>query len=192
MTKKIVALVLLSLLLWAWACRAVVLGWDQDPGLGVTGYNLYQGTSQYIYTKRMDVGNATQATVSGLVEGQTYYFVVSSYTPFFESSFSPVLTYRVPVVLIETGQYRTDLRTNAPGSGAVDHKGVWHPFPPVTTNLVLTNILITAPTALSAWTLQVSKNLRDWQTYATGAGAVSVSVPVATSGPVQQYFRLLY
>jgi hypothetical protein len=48
----------------------------------------------------VDVGNATNVTVSGLIEGTTYYFAATAYNTLgMESSFSAETTYTVPVPL---------------------------------------------------------------------------------------------
>jgi hypothetical protein len=43
------------------------------------GYNLYYGTSSTSMTQTQRVGGSTQATISGLTTGKTYYFAVTAY-----------------------------------------------------------------------------------------------------------------
>ena len=78
----------------------VTLAWDPntDPDLG--GYKIHYGLSSGNYSKLVDVGdpNPTAAVITGLVEGQTYYFAATAYdTSNNESNFSNEITYTVPV-----------------------------------------------------------------------------------------------
>jgi hypothetical protein len=52
-------------------------GWSADPN--VIGYNIYYGVVSQTYTNKISVGNVTNAIVSNLVEGTTYFFVVTAY-----------------------------------------------------------------------------------------------------------------
>jgi hypothetical protein len=61
------------------AVTNVSLAWDPSPSGGAAGYLVYsivQGSSQSTVT---DVGNATNAVVQNLVEGQSYTFYVTAY-----------------------------------------------------------------------------------------------------------------
>src|SRR5262245_34394106 len=57
----------------------VALQWD--PASGAAGYRVYYGTAAGNYTNQMDVGSATQATVSGLADCMPWYFAVKAYDP---------------------------------------------------------------------------------------------------------------
>jgi fibronectin type III domain protein len=61
------------------AMQSVALGWDASPDLSVVGYVVYWGSATGEYDSRLDVFTNTAATITGLVEGTTYYFVVKSY-----------------------------------------------------------------------------------------------------------------
>lgn len=61
------------------AGERVTLGWDPSPDADVTGYSLYTGPAAGRYTNRTDVGNVTQAVVTNLEVGATYYFVVTAF-----------------------------------------------------------------------------------------------------------------
>ena len=61
---------------------SVTLAWDPNPSSGIAGYRLYYGTSSGSYSKIVNVGNTTVATVPNLAPGQTYFFVVTAYTAF--------------------------------------------------------------------------------------------------------------
>ncbi len=88
---------------------SVTLAWNPVLGSGATGYALYYGTASRSYSARLDAGTATQATISGLTVGATYYFAVTTYTStgtesdystetmFTPSNSPPVVTLTSPV-----------------------------------------------------------------------------------------------
>jgi hypothetical protein len=55
------------------------LAWDPVPDTDLAGYRIYYGTSPTSYTQSVDVGNVTQATISGLTDCTLYYFGVKAY-----------------------------------------------------------------------------------------------------------------
>ena len=57
---------------------AVTLAWDPNAEPGIEGYRLSYGTASGQYTTSIDVGNTTSHTVTGLIAGQTYYFVLQA------------------------------------------------------------------------------------------------------------------
>jgi Fibronectin type III domain len=64
--------------------RSVTLAWSantptNDPGTNTVGYRLHIGRASANYTQTIDVGSSTTTTVSLLVSGSTYYFVVGAY-----------------------------------------------------------------------------------------------------------------
>ncbi len=80
---------------FASASGTVTLAWDPNPSPGTAGYMLYYGNSSGVYTNVVDVRRATTNTVSGLVDGATYFFVVTAYNVAgLESDFSAELKYR--------------------------------------------------------------------------------------------------
>src|SRR5437588_11967925 len=77
---------------------SVTLVWNPSPGTNVAGYNVYYGVASRTYTNKVNVGNATNATVSGLIEGTTYYFAVTAYDTYgLESDYSNEMSYTVPI-----------------------------------------------------------------------------------------------
>ena len=62
------------------AQASAALAWNPVLGSGATGYALYYGTASHSYTRRLDAGTATQATVTGLTPGVPYFFAVTGYT----------------------------------------------------------------------------------------------------------------
>ncbi len=81
----------------ALATESVTLAWDTSTDPIVAGYNVYYGGASGAYTNEICAGNATNATISGLVEGTTYYFAATTYAASgMESPFSSEVSYLVP------------------------------------------------------------------------------------------------
>jgi len=53
---------------------SVTLAWDPSPDAGVVAYRIYYGPTSQGYTNFLQVGNVTNASIVGLIEGATYYF----------------------------------------------------------------------------------------------------------------------
>jgi hypothetical protein len=87
----------------ALALQSVTLGWQTSTDTNVAGYNIYYGTTSGDYTNEVTLGNVTTATLSGLTEGTTYYLAATTHdAQNDESSFSPEISYTVPIT--ETNQ----------------------------------------------------------------------------------------
>ena len=56
--------------------KQVTLFWA--AATGATGYKVYYGTAPGVYGAPVSVGNVTSYTVTGLINGTTYYFAVSA------------------------------------------------------------------------------------------------------------------
>ena len=77
---------------------SAVLAWNGDSSPNVARYNLYSGGASQSYTNVVSVGNVTNATVSGLVQGATYFFAVTAINSAgLESTPSPEISYAVPL-----------------------------------------------------------------------------------------------
>jgi hypothetical protein len=77
----------------------VRIAWDTVRHPHLAGYRLYYGLSSQTYAFTIDVGNEVTYVLTGLDQGQTYYFAVIAYdTAGDESLFSQELTYQVPRV----------------------------------------------------------------------------------------------
>jgi regulation of enolase protein 1 (concanavalin A-like superfamily) len=77
--------------------QTVILAWDSSPDPAVVGYFRYYGSASGTYTNKADAGDVTNATVSGLLQGKTYYFCVTAYdSSGLESLPSTEVSYLVP------------------------------------------------------------------------------------------------
>jgi hypothetical protein len=63
----------------ALATESVPLLWNPNVDSNVAGYKIYYGGVSQVYTNSVDVGNVTNATISGLTENTTYYFAAKTY-----------------------------------------------------------------------------------------------------------------
>jgi len=81
----------------AQALPSVTLAWNPSPDPSVVSYKVYYGVASHTYTQVVDAGKSTNATLSGLVAGVTYYFAVTAYNSLgLESSYSNEVGYTVP------------------------------------------------------------------------------------------------
>jgi hypothetical protein len=89
-------LILAALSTTVQAGQSVTLAWNQSTDPTVVGYNIYYGGASDNYTNTLSAGNATNITVSGLVEGATYYFAATTYNNSdVQSPFSSQVSYTV-------------------------------------------------------------------------------------------------
>ena len=80
------------------ASQDVTLAWNPSSTPDVAGYKIYYGTACGCYSNVMEVGNTTNATVSGLVPGTKYFFAATTVDGTGnESGFSNEATYTVPI-----------------------------------------------------------------------------------------------
>lgn len=142
----------------AWAQSSITLGWQASSDPTIAGYDIFYGTVSQQYTNEISVGNASSATISGLVPGVTYYFAATSYNSQNEqSAFTPEVSYTVPQQVISqppiiTGMLSTNVAmpgqnlifaVGATGSGPLSYQWMFNnaPLPSATGSiLVLTNI----------------------------------------------------
>jgi len=77
----------------------ITLAWDANAEPDIDGYKVYVGVESRRYVDAFDVGNFTSCVVSGLEQGQTYYFAATAYNQMnLESDFSnEVMTTLSPV-----------------------------------------------------------------------------------------------
>ena len=93
----LVICMLCSLPLTAASAATVTVAWDKNPETNVIGYELHYGTISQDYQHSVDVENNTSHSISGLIEGQTYYFAVKAYNgEYVFSDFSEELVHTIP------------------------------------------------------------------------------------------------
>jgi hypothetical protein len=81
------------------AGQGVTLAWNPSTDPTVVGYNIYYGGASGSYTNMINAGNATTATISGLIPGTTYYLAATTYnSSSIESPFSSEVSYTVPIL----------------------------------------------------------------------------------------------
>ena len=84
----------------AFSTGSVMLAWNPSISTNVVGYKIYCGVACGTYNNAVFVANTTNGTISGLVEGTTYYFAATSVDTFGnESPFSVEATYTTPAEL---------------------------------------------------------------------------------------------
>ena len=85
--------------------QSVLLEWSPSPSSDVVGYHVYYGAASGTYTNMVDVGNTTNATITGLAIGVTYYFAVTAYNSYgLESAYSNQASYTIAPVVYPTVQ----------------------------------------------------------------------------------------
>jgi hypothetical protein len=72
----------------------VTVRWDSS--VQATGYKLHYGIEKRSYDFIEDVGPSLQHTVTDLNDNQKYYFAVTAYNDYGESTFSAELAYETP------------------------------------------------------------------------------------------------
>ncbi|MDA8166010.1 MAG: fibronectin type III domain-containing protein [Desulfobacteraceae bacterium] len=96
-------LVLISISLWmvlqspAAMAAQVRLAWDANTETDLAGYKLHYGTTSGNYNQTVDVGNQTNFLLTGLTDGQTYYFAATAYdTAGLASGYSNEVSWTMP------------------------------------------------------------------------------------------------
>ena len=80
------------------ASQDVTLAWNPSSTPDIAGYKIYYGTACGCYSNVLEVGNTTNATVSGLVPGIKYFFAATTVdSTGNESGFSNEAIYAVPM-----------------------------------------------------------------------------------------------
>jgi hypothetical protein len=76
------------------AVQSIAVTWNVSTDTNIVGYRIYTGSVSRSYTNVLILGKVTNATISGLVEGTTYYFTATSYNTLgLESPFSSEISY---------------------------------------------------------------------------------------------------
>jgi fibronectin type 3 domain-containing protein len=145
----------------------VSLTWDPSPSANVIGYYVYYGTDSGYYTGITWVWGTTQAVITGLEPGTTYYFSVLAVDSYWQASdFSPEASFEVAVV------------------------GPTLAIQPLPTSDFGTALSITSSDAMPAsWTIEASSDLQNWRALITGTDP-SLNVTVLVSKKPKLFFRL--
>jgi hypothetical protein len=81
--RNLSPLVMLAIVSFFYTVQAlageVTLEWDANIESNLGGYRLYYGQTSRNYAIDVDVGNQTSYAVTGLQDGETYYFAVQAY-----------------------------------------------------------------------------------------------------------------
>lgn len=159
-------LVLLSVCFTAkGATSSVSLSWNTTAASGIAGYNVYYGGASGTYTNMVSVGNSTNAHISGLVDGDTYYFAATAYDAYGdESGFSSEVSYIVP----------GNLQITSGGSSG---------------NFVQIQFAVVAG---QQYELQVSADLKSWVTVLQLSATSNTSIQIIDpqTGLPQRFYRL--
>jgi len=116
----VTATVLISPVTQAYSAQST-LAWDSVNDSKVAGYKLHYGSTPGSYTKSLDTGKTTSATVTDLSEGQTYYFASTAYdSAGNQSAYSNEVSKLVP----STTQYSLMVARNGSGTGTVTGSGI--------------------------------------------------------------------
>lgn len=151
------------------------LCWNPSTSVDAIGYDIYYGGASGYYTNKVDVGSATNCTISGLSAGATYYFAALDYDSLGdESEFSNEISYAVPFVLTAPVLSIANVAipdatslTSVPVLTTADLTGQW-------TNEALICISVTNAPALmrtAVGTLSISRR----------AGTIALGVPVTVT-----------
>ena len=148
------------------ATSSVSLSWNTSTSPGIAGYNIYYGGASGNYTNVVSASNSTNAVISGLVDGGTYYFAATAYDAFGDvSGFSNEISYIVPGILAITQ-----------GAGSGNSVQILIPVVPG-----------------KQYQLQVSEDLHSWSNIwqITPTSNAWIQFPDPESGLPQRFYRLM-
>lgn len=160
----------------------MVLTWDPSGDANVVGYRIYLGTASRSYTNSLDVGGATNATITVPDSSATYYFAATSYNAFGDESGFSNETVLSPA---------TQTLAAVPGAVAVAAAKVTV----VTNPAALTGMARTkgrfsfkvSGTTNAIYIIESSTNLVNWVPVATNAAPFNFLDATATAP--QQFYR---
>jgi hypothetical protein len=159
----------------------VQLSWTDLSGQGATGYNIYYGTQDGLYTGSTQCGLRDNITIQGLQSGETYNFVVAAVDSYGDQGvFSNDASVELSALAPAPAGIRLQLQTFTDASG--------HP-----------NYLeITSPSQIfGLWEMDYSPDLVNWTPYVYGYGSgnpdggdVFVGAAIDPNVP-QMFFRVI-
>lgn len=93
---------------------SITLAWNPASSSSIAGYRVYYGVNSQIYTNVVQVGNVTNATLSGLNPGVKYFIAATTYNSIgLESPFSGEITYT------PAASQAPSVALTAPASGSI-------------------------------------------------------------------------
>jgi hypothetical protein len=78
--KLTILVALLLLTARAASAESVIIEWNANTEANLAGYFIHVGEQSGAYKHKLDVGNVTGATITNLLPGKTYYFVVQAHS----------------------------------------------------------------------------------------------------------------
>jgi hypothetical protein len=144
----------------------VSLAWDANTEPDLSGYKIHWGTASGSYGSSTDVGNVTSHTLTGLADGETYFFAATAYDSFSNESSN-------------SNEVSTTLAPAAPAA------------PSASDSLYTDLVRVTWQDAAGETGYTVHRSTAIDGTYTvvgtTAAGVVTFDDPAACGGPVYYY-----
>ena len=79
----------------------VNLAWTSNPENNITGYRVSFGSTSGVYQNTLNVGTTPSAAISGLLEGNTYFFVVAAVNQAgLQGPASDEVSYQIPTTVL--------------------------------------------------------------------------------------------
>jgi hypothetical protein len=181
----------LALQLPAVATQSVTLGWNPSTIPNVASYRIYYGTVSQNYSHVVAVGNVTNAVISGLADGTTFFFAATTTdTAGDESAFSNEASFSTAPAVVVNQPPTLNSLTNVivyknAGLQAITLTGISSGSP--TENQVLKVTATTANTSLTgtptvAYTSPNSTGTLVFKPSATLTGSCKITVMVNDGG----------
>jgi Bacterial Ig domain len=134
---------------------SVVVGWDNNSDSLTRGYYFYYSSAGVTEFARVDIGTQTTATISSLIEGESYVFYVTAYSATgAESAPSEKLYYTAPIVNTAPIVQNVDISGAQDKPLSIALKGSDRDADPLTYQIVASpsNGIITKSTSSAIWT----------------------------------------
>ena len=180
--------------------NGITLAWNASIDPSVTSYNIYWGGQSGVYTNHVNVGAATNYTVSGLTVGVVYYFSCSCQTSNgVQSLLSQEVSYAISGATLTiapgfavTGTFTNTywLGTNSSGVRVHTNCSTCVQYTVVSHTYALTNYALSVP-VWSNFMVQATTNLGHpaWVNIVTGSGPTTVNIPINSNSPPVSFFR---
>lgn len=157
------------------AVQNVLLTWNPSQVAGVVGYKVYSGSASQNYSTVIDVGNATNVTISALPDGSTNYFSATTYDASTnESPHSAEVVFVAPAtVVIDTNSSITNIVVD-PTTNSTPTNSPSTNSPPtlnIVANLMVTTNPADASSVVLTWDASTDTGVAGYQVfYGTASG----------------------